>query len=287
MTEQAGFPCDVLYASIEFAKIIGFYEYITIQRADCPLLLPERPFARALSENIPSMDSYYNDIVEPFSDGFGGLVYRRDTRRERESMKTVEQQAGAFVEEFVSRPSLAKYDVMGFSTSFGQNVASLALAKRIKERHPDKIIVFGGANCEGNMGKQILRSFRFVDYAFSGDGDVSLPLFLTALADGAEVELPGVFAQGSRLDMREDVRPLTREEMDGMPYPDFSDFFDAIAATPEGRDYVLGIPIEGSRGCWWGEKHQCRFCGLNGLTMKYRSKSPERFRNAGYYISGI
>jgi len=31
-----------------------------------------------------------------------------------------------------------------------------------------------------------------------------------------------------------------------------------------------------SRGCWWGERSHCTFCGLNGATMKYRSMSPEK-----------
>jgi ribosomal peptide maturation radical SAM protein 1 len=34
--------------------------------------------------------------------------------------------------------------------------------------------------------------------------------------------------------------------------------------------------VETSRGCWWGQKHHCTFCGLNGAAMTYRSKSPER-----------
>jgi ribosomal peptide maturation radical SAM protein 1 len=39
-------------------------------------------------------------------------------------------------------------------------------------------------------------------------------------------------------------------------------------------DYT--VPIETSRGCWWGERQHCIFCALNGLDMKHRSKSPER-----------
>ncbi|MGI5451625.1 hypothetical protein ACQEWB_00215 [Streptomyces sp. CA-249302] len=35
--------------------------------------------------------------------------------------------------------------------------------------------------------------------------------------------------------------------------------------------------VEGARGCWWGEKHHCTFCGLNSSFMEYRSKSPDAF----------
>ncbi|WP_444980444.1 RiPP maturation radical SAM C-methyltransferase [Microseira wollei] len=37
-----------------------------------------------------------------------------------------------------------------------------------------------------------------------------------------------------------------------------------------------GLPVQTSRGCWWGQVHHCTFCGLNGASMAYRSKSPER-----------
>src|SRR5262249_42034030 len=36
------------------------------------------------------------------------------------------------------------------------------------------------------------------------------------------------------------------------------------------------IMVETSRGCWWGEHSHCTFCGLNGLGMAFRSKSPKR-----------
>lgn len=36
------------------------------------------------------------------------------------------------------------------------------------------------------------------------------------------------------------------------------------------------VLIETSRGCWWGDKSHCTFCGLNGATMAYRSKSGAR-----------
>ena len=34
--------------------------------------------------------------------------------------------------------------------------------------------------------------------------------------------------------------------------------------------------MEFSRGCWWGEKSQCLFCGLNGKELRFRQKSPQR-----------
>jgi ribosomal peptide maturation radical SAM protein 1 len=35
------------------------------------------------------------------------------------------------------------------------------------------------------------------------------------------------------------------------------------------------LPVESSRGCWWGQKHHCVFCGIDDETLKYRSKNAE------------
>ena len=36
------------------------------------------------------------------------------------------------------------------------------------------------------------------------------------------------------------------------------------------------VLLETARGCWWGAKHHCTFCGINGLSMAFRSKSQGR-----------
>ncbi|MNQ81592.1 Radical SAM superfamily protein [compost metagenome] len=62
--------------------------------------------------------------------------------------------------------------------------------------------------------------------------------------------------------------------LDEIPIPDYSDFvIEARLFGLISDDWQL--PYETSRGCWWGEKHHCTFCGLNGQQMKYRLKSTE------------
>jgi hypothetical protein len=65
--------------------------------------------------------------------------------------------------------------IIGFTSVYSQQVASLALARRIKERWPDKIVAFGGANCQEEMGRALLRLFPFVDWVFNGQADLSFP----------------------------------------------------------------------------------------------------------------
>ena len=287
--EAAGFPCDVLYATVEFASVIGFGSYHMLESAASPLLLPERLFAEALFPGVPSLDRFFDDLVLNFratvsvyfTRGRGGPS---GSVLERDHLHAVAADAVRYVEEVASRPELGRYRVIAFSSSFGQHVASLALAKRIKERHPRTIICFGGANCEGVMGKQLVRSFPFVDYAFSGDGDLSFPLFLRRLRDGKPIDVPGVYGRDAAFDLDGEVAPLSRANLDELPYPDFSDYFATCERVPGGTSFPRAIPIEGSRGCWWGEKHHCTFCGLNGQTMKHRPKSPQRFVDELEYL---
>ena len=60
--------------------------------------------------------------------------------------------------------------------------------------------------------------------------------------------------------------------------PDYDDYFEQLkgleAQGSTGLNRIL--LYEGSRGCWWGEKHHCTFCGLNAQAMEFRAKSPEQ-----------
>lgn len=86
-------------------------------------------------------------------------------------------------------------------------------------------------------------------------------------------DLPGVRT-------RETTGPLTTApgvpHMDDLPEPDYSDFFAQFARSRFEKEWQPSIFFESSRGCWWGEKAHCTFCGLNGTTMKFRSKSAPR-----------
>jgi ribosomal peptide maturation radical SAM protein 1 len=170
--------------------------------------------------------------------------------------------------------------LVGFTSMFQQHVASLALARLIKRDLPESFIVFGGANCEGVMGAETVRQFPFVDAAVSGEADLVFPELARRVLDGQPVgHLPGVrtregieaeFAAG-----RFSAGPMVRE-LDALPYPDYGDYFEQFGASRLGPHWQPSIHFETSRGCWWGERMHCTFCGLNGQTMAFRSKSAPR-----------
>ena len=60
------------------------------------------------------------------------------------------------------------------------------------------------------------------------------------------------------------------------PSPDYDDYFDALANTGLAGRLEPRVPLETSRGCWWGEKRHCTFCGFNANEMWFRQKSAAR-----------
>jgi len=167
--------------------------------------------------------------------------------------------------------------VVGFTSIFQQHTASLALARRLKHARPSTFVVFGGANCEGPMGTALLRRFPFIDFVVSGEGDDSFPELLHRL----ESRQP--FDDGiAGLIWRKNGEPTLHSEpayvrtMDALPTPDYTDFFAQYHQQPYSHLCEVRVPLEQSRGCWWGMRSHCTFCGLNGQTMGFRANSPDR-----------
>lgn len=171
------------------------------------------------------------------------------------------------------------HDIVGFTSTFQQNVPSLALARALKERFPRITTVFGGANFEGAMGAEYTRAFPWIDYAVLGEGDVAFPDLVTRLAHGRDAsDIPGVCSRRNGHVINNGT-PTPLKDMSAVPVPDYADYF--VELNRLGKQAVVGatplrLLYESSRGCWWGEKHHCTFCGLNGLGMTFRSKPADR-----------
>lgn len=165
------------------------------------------------------------------------------------------------------------YDVVGFSSTFQQNGASFALARRLKAAWPHLIVLFGGANFEGEMGAEMVRANAFIDFAVDGEGDAAFVEFLDALTAGRDpASVNGILTRGGRGTAAR--QPFA--DLEKAPVPDYSEYFsraERLGVVGAGERFAVRVPFEASRGCWWGEKHHCTFCGLNGQSMKFRQKS--------------
>jgi magnesium-protoporphyrin IX monomethyl ester (oxidative) cyclase len=186
----------------------------------------------------------------------------------------------AFLEELIDRYDLASYQLVGFTSMFSQNAACFAMARKLKQRNPRIITVIGGANCEASMGRVIARQVEAVDFVFSGAALKSFPEFVRCLIDGDEAgchRITGVYSRQKLAEPAAGQRHEIGEELDvNVEVPlDYEDFFASLyeKVGPGASGQVI---FETSRGCWWGERAHCTFCGLNGMTMKYRAMEPAK-----------
>src|ERR1700693_2430561 len=60
---------------------------------------------------------------------------------------------------------------VGFTCMYDQTLSSVALAKLVKQKYPERLIVFGGYALEKPIGPQLLRCFPFIDVVVLGEGE--------------------------------------------------------------------------------------------------------------------
>ena len=281
---RAGVASRIHYFTISFAERIGqqLYSGIAIEgRPSMRELVGEWLFAEALFGPRPAEDERYVEEVLR-----GGAAWPDPSWRRPVTPALVRRILGArrqvepFLDECLDVLLTAAPRIVGFTSVFQQQVAALALARRLKQARPEVVIVFGGANVEGVMGAEAVRQFPFVDAAVSGEGDLVFPeLVRRALAGEPLAGLPGVRTPATvERDLAAGVlsgAPPVRD-MDALPEPDYRDYMEQFERSRFRDEWTPSVFFETSRGCWWGERAHCTFCGLNGQTMAYRSKSAPR-----------
>jgi ribosomal peptide maturation radical SAM protein 1 len=278
IAQSAGFSADLYYLNIRFAEYLGLslYENICSRSSihsewffsHC-LFGPSG--TRELSNDWPDLlgDPDAHDLVTVLRELTGGSdTLCRSIAREL---------APQFIDQSLRAVNWSQYFMVGFTTTFSQSLASLCFAKNIKEAHPDVATVFGGANADGEMGMELIRAFPWIDYVVHGEAENTFPQLLRALASGQpQKPIRGIsFHCGSDIvaGHRDQVEPA---HLDESTVPDYSDYLDQLGRSHLHNKADVRLYFESSRGCWWGAKHHCTFCGLNGSAMHFRRKHPSK-----------
>jgi ribosomal peptide maturation radical SAM protein 1 len=282
---RLGHEVDVHYLNLELAAELGSRFYTELAQLRTDLLLGDWLFSVAAfgprddDEEYRQSSPALSDVCQAVGKSFAELCQLRH------------EGLPAWIDRWVEAIDWSGYDAVGFTSTFEQNTASFALARAIKERYPQVVTLFGGANFDGDMGKEYVRALPFIDYVVVGEGDRALPALIERLSQGeSPLGIPGVV--GRRDGELVSGGPAHKVmDMDALPDPDYDEYFAALFRL--GRERILGLRpprllVETSRGCWWGEKQHCTFCGLNANGMKFRAKSSteatEQFRRlAGRY----
>ena len=248
-----GLRTQVLYGSLQLAAQIGYPAYKAVCDSPMSLLLGEQLFLPHAYPAAPKQA-----FAPP-----GRLP--KDLRQLRDGLAP---QIGPYQQALARRIVALNPRILGISSTFQQNLAAAGLALLVRQAAPHIVIVMGGANVAGPMGTGLAGVFPWIDHFFIGEADFEFPQFCERL-------------------VRDGVRPPDRlvkcapiDDFTRVFAPDFSDYFSALRQFQlEGRlppELPEFLTMESSRGCWWGEKHHCTFCGLNGEGMEFRQKPAGR-----------
>src|SRR5262249_1812527 len=271
---------EIIYGNFVFAETIGLITYQALQASPADHLLGEWCFSDRLLPGFEGDDDdYLNGVLEVRVPGFPPELEQR-----KDVLRWSRAQTSHYLDRLADSIVARKPRIVGCSSVFQQHCASLALLKRIRERSPDTVTLMGGANCEGEMGVETLRAFPWIDCIVSGEADAFFRelcvLFLDGGRDPDPMALPyGVQTQATirKLPSNGEGPPRSiLENLDSLPTPHYDEYFAALRASTLSGLIQPGLLAESSRGCWWGERSHCTFCGLNGVGVTYRSKAPSR-----------
>ena len=266
---RAGVACQTVYAHLEFARRVGLGAYQLIGTSDAKDLLGEWTFSRAaFGHQEADLQAYHREI---YFDLFAHLGLTEQSLWD--TLHQLRDQAEVLVDELALALHQRGARLVGCSSTFQQHCASLALQRRLKELDPGIFTLMGGANCEGPMGVALQRNCPWLDCVVSGEADLLIVDLVRALASREASPLPygAISGPTAGTPPRASVSDLGK-----LPTPDYQDYFGALARSGLGGTVRPALPIETSRGCWWGAKHHCTFCGLNGSSMGFRVKTAER-----------
>jgi ribosomal peptide maturation radical SAM protein 1 len=257
VAKEDGISVDVFYANIFFASLIGVDTYNRIVNSPYAYHVGERLFAKHAfgTGGVATLIDNYHDLhsnedplakIEEFKETLGKL-------------KPIEERLPAYIENIAQLIVASEYKYIGFTTTFQQVASSISIANELKSSQPDLCILFGGGNCESDMGREMLKLTDSIDYVFAGESEASFLHFIAEALEGNRP--PNNVIQGSPC-----------KNLNKLPIVNYHDYYAQIEHWLDDEVYLdTSLMYETSRGCWWGQKHHCTFCGL-GETMSFREK---------------
>ena len=261
-----GVPARVTYPSIDFAVAIGADLNKDLVASPEEALIGEALFAAVALPRRGEAPGALLDRIFEGRDAFETASAGRPLTRE--SLRGCERLVAGFVVDATERIASWRPRIVAFSSLFQQTLASVALARAVKERCPGVVTVLGGANAREPMGSALLGTVDVFDFSFSGEADVEFPAFCSA------------YLEKGRLPSRQVIECEPPGEMDRVPIPCYDDYFSELkprieaGQLPAAMPYFL--PFESSRGCFYAAAKPCAFCAFNTTDRRYRAKSGER-----------
>jgi len=270
---SAGIRARAMHLNIDLLEHVTFDTYVKVAEY---WSLDEFVFTELLSEGVD--DTQIRALVDRCAEHLSG-------DRANERYRSVEELldmllkfrieiAPPYLERCAEKILSEKPTMLGMTCMFDQTLASVAVARLVKQQSPETLVVLGGYAVQGPPGEQVLKAFPWIDAIARGDGEDMVISLANASVD------PKALKQIDGLLIRDNIpSPQRNSLLEASPDPDYSDWFADVAELERdtGVRIVTGtLPVESSRGCWWGQSKHCVFCGIDDETMRFRHKTPAR-----------
>jgi len=162
--------------------------------------------------------------------------------------------------------------VIGFSCYMWNIDYNLSLAKAVKEKWKDCIIVLGGPQIPDDF--DVLAQNPFADILIHGEGEHSFYELLKALADGEDLQNVHNISYRSAHGLSR-TQTLLIPSLEDFVSPYAAGLFDRITENPAHKDLQFDAVLETTRGC----PHKCIYCCWSGMEGKFRQFPTQRVKD--------
>jgi ribosomal peptide maturation radical SAM protein 1 len=279
VARRHGHSAEILYPGFSLANSIGtrLYKSLSVGYPTNTALAGEFLFSAAyFDKQRHQIDAFISSyLAAPLDGQAAGLAADDFHERFEQDYSAAFARIPEWIETTAAAIVAKAPGVVGFTTMFQQTFASLALARAIRTQLPSCVIVLGGPNVEDPMGQELLLGFPFIDCVCSGEGE-------DAFVDLLDCKDSGLGHTHRNWRNRATQNPVSVPTSTGLtklaelPTPCYDDFFLQTKELRDASGMEYRVLLETSRGCWWGAKSHCTFCGLNGSTMTFRAKSADQ-----------
>ena len=192
------------------------------------------PYSAGVIWSYARTSNFINENYE-----LGTFIFRRD------SLETVEN-------------LLIQSDIIAFSTYVWNHQYNYTLAKSIKDKNPNKFIIFGGPE-PAIEDPEFFKKYPFIDLIVKLEGEITFRRILEELPSNNLKSIKGLLINenGATIDTGAAVRITNLEDV---PSPYLSGVFDQL--IQDNPDVEWNTTLETNRGC----PYACTFCDWGSLT---------------------
>ncbi len=277
--DQEGIPCRILHLNIFLLEHLRENSYYALSSV---YALNDFLFSGVLDPEVSTKQQQwlrlktdrmlaYDLIDDRQYGGLDGVVH--------ELLRLRQEVIPVWLSRWADQIADSNATLVGLTCMFDQTIASLALAHLVKQRAPEKLIALGGYAVRSPTAEALLGSFPCIDVVCVGEGEPVIgPLARASTGEFPLSNVPSIIYRGETGEIHTTAMAAA-VDMNTCPAPNYDDFFTDLRLLSDQHKVEIEfdrLPIENSRGCWWGQKKHCVFCGIHDSDLVYRSRDAER-----------